>query len=302
MKIQCDVCNKDEASVYCSADEAALCDSCDYGVHHANKLASKHYRFDLVTPSDKETPNCDICQEKRAFLFCRQDRAILCRDCDASIHAANEHTKKHERFLLTGVKLSAKAGLYVLPQNSSLAGGCDLVPDIKLQPCGAKKTVAESQSVQKTTSCVSVAAKSGSCASSQTDDLGLTSSISEYLMETLPGWRVDDLLDSSSAPYGFSKQFDDSLLLPFMDSDAPGLNDLMGSFLPEDTNMWASQVPSISTTFPHYHPSYTQVASKQTTSTKGNNNSVKLLIDDGFIVPQIMSPQSSVGFKRTRLI
>lgn len=62
MKIQCDVCDKEEASVYCSADEATLCQSCDYQVHHANKLASKHIRFSLIHPSFKDSPLCDICQ------------------------------------------------------------------------------------------------------------------------------------------------------------------------------------------------------------------------------------------------
>lgn len=62
MKIQCDVCNKDEALVFCTADEAALCDACDHRVHHANKLASKHQRFSLIQPSSKQFPVCDICQ------------------------------------------------------------------------------------------------------------------------------------------------------------------------------------------------------------------------------------------------
>lgn len=64
MKIQCDVCNNNEASVFCVADEAALCDSCDHRVHHANKLASKHQRFSLIQPSPKQIPVCDICQVK----------------------------------------------------------------------------------------------------------------------------------------------------------------------------------------------------------------------------------------------
>jgi hypothetical protein len=62
MKIQCDVCSKEEASVFCTADEAALCDTCDHRVHHANKLASKHQRFSLLHPSSKNFPICDICQ------------------------------------------------------------------------------------------------------------------------------------------------------------------------------------------------------------------------------------------------
>ncbi|KAL0432386.1 UNVERIFIED_CONTAM: B-box zinc finger protein 21 [Sesamum latifolium] len=147
MKIQCDVCEKDEASLFCVADEAALCTACDHRVHHANKLAGKHQRFSLHHPSPKQAPLCDICQvlviatclfrllvmidvvisewinllrqERRAFLFCQQDRAILCRECDVPIHKANEHTQKHARFLLTGVKLSATAALYSASQSSA---------------------------------------------------------------------------------------------------------------------------------------------------------------------------------------
>ncbi|KAK8585151.1 hypothetical protein V6N13_139089 [Hibiscus sabdariffa] len=63
MKIRCDVCDREEASVFCTADEAALCDACDHRVHHANKLASKHQRFSLLHPSSsKQVPLCDICQ------------------------------------------------------------------------------------------------------------------------------------------------------------------------------------------------------------------------------------------------
>lgn len=67
MRIQCDVCEKGEASVYCVADEAALCNSCDHRVHHANKLASKHQRFSLIQPPPKQAPLCDICQ-----VFCSE--------------------------------------------------------------------------------------------------------------------------------------------------------------------------------------------------------------------------------------
>lgn len=67
MKIKCDVCEKEEASVFCSADEAALCVGCDRRVHHANKLAKKHHRFSLVHPSSKDFPRCDICQVSSLF-------------------------------------------------------------------------------------------------------------------------------------------------------------------------------------------------------------------------------------------
>lgn len=66
MKIQCDVCEKGDASVFCTADEAALCNICDHRVHHANKLASKHRRFSLLRSAAAEAPVCDVCR-----VFCR---------------------------------------------------------------------------------------------------------------------------------------------------------------------------------------------------------------------------------------
>ncbi|KAL2983418.1 hypothetical protein AAZX31_12G037000 [Glycine max] len=97
MKIQCDVCHKEVASFFCPSDEASLCHACDRTIHHPNKLSEKHKRFSLHHPiSTKDSPLCDICHEKRAYLFsCEEDRAILCRECDLSIHGVNEHTKKH---------------------------------------------------------------------------------------------------------------------------------------------------------------------------------------------------------------
>ncbi|TYH71769.1 hypothetical protein ES332_D05G207400v1 [Gossypium tomentosum] len=217
MKIQCDVCNKEEASVFCTADEAALCDACDHRVHHANKLASKHQRFSLLHPSSsKQIPLCDICQEKRAFLFCQQDRAILCRDCDVPIHAANEHTKKHNRFLLTGVKLSPTTAIYTSSSSSSVASLSNVghsVPEFKSQQSvknsvSASTPILNSTSLAKSSSISTTSAavtnnKSGGDNLLASVEGGSASSISEYLIETLPGWHVEDFLDSSSPSFGF---------------------------------------------------------------------------------------------------
>ncbi|RDX75189.1 B-box zinc finger protein 21, partial [Mucuna pruriens] len=171
MKIQCDVCDKMEATVFCSADEAALCHSCDRTIHHANKLATKHTRFSLHYPTSNHFPLCDICQERRAYVFCQEDRALLCRECEVPIHSANEHTQKHNRFLLTGVKLS---GTCLDPVSSS-----------------SNENLSSSCKVEDT-----VASDTGSVS---------TSSISEYLIETIPGYCFEDLLDASFAPNGFCK-------------------------------------------------------------------------------------------------
>ncbi|XP_043712623.1 B-box zinc finger protein 21-like [Telopea speciosissima] len=237
MKIQCDVCNREEASVFCSADEAALCHGCDHRVHHANKLAGKHHRFPLLNPSSKDAPRCDICQEKRAFLFCREDRAILCRDCDLPIHTANEYTTKHHRFLLTGVKLSSSPSSSSTTTTDSTVclssnGSSDAAAPAKMNPSQSqlpKKKKPNSVSeplpliVHTNTSKVveDVSASQG----------GSTSSISEYLMEMLPGWQVDDLLDSSTP--GFCKT---DYLQPFhLESNL--------NFSSEDFGIWVPQVP-----------------------------------------------------------
>ncbi|XP_009118559.1 B-box zinc finger protein 24 isoform X1 [Brassica rapa] len=105
MKIQCDVCENAPATVICCADEAALCPKCDVEIHAANKLASKHQRLHLDSLPTK-FPRCDICQEKAAFIFCVEDRALLCKDCDESIHLANSRSANHQRLLATGIKVA----------------------------------------------------------------------------------------------------------------------------------------------------------------------------------------------------
>ncbi|WCJ41331.1 B-box zinc finger family protein [Euphorbia peplus] len=105
MKIQCDVCERAPATVICCADEAALCAKCDIEVHAANKLASKHQRLLLQCLSNK-LPPCDICQEKPAFIFCVEDRALFCQDCDEPIHSAGSLSANHTRFLATGIRVA----------------------------------------------------------------------------------------------------------------------------------------------------------------------------------------------------
>ncbi|MCO5609139.1 hypothetical protein L7F22_063361 [Adiantum nelumboides] len=107
MKLLCDVCENAVASVVCCADEAALCSSCDSRVHAANKLAGKHHRLPLV-PETSEPVVCDICQERPSFFFCIEDRALLCRECDLSVHSANALAAKHRRFLLTGITVGMR--------------------------------------------------------------------------------------------------------------------------------------------------------------------------------------------------
>ncbi|AQK45157.1 B-box zinc finger protein 20 isoform X3 [Zea mays] len=173
MKVQCDVCAAEAASVFCCADEAALCDACDDRVHRANKLAGKHRRFSLLHPcssSAQKPPLCDICQERRGFLFCKEDRAILCRECDAPVHSANDMTRRHSRFLLTGVRLSSA------PVDS------------------ADPSEGEEEEEQENSSRPGNGESCSGGAGATTATASDGSSISEYLTKTLPGWHVEDFL------------------------------------------------------------------------------------------------------------
>ncbi|CAA2998006.1 B-box zinc finger protein 20-like [Olea europaea var. sylvestris] len=266
MKIQCDVCDKYEASVFCVADEAALCAACDHRVHHANKLAGKHQRFSLIQPSPKQFPVCDICQKKRAFLFCQQDRAILCRECDIPIHKANEHTQKHNRFLLTGVKLSSTSALYSSSSTStesSITIVSDSVLNIQSQTSLNKPvSISVSSSISetptnpppftaKTTSSV-IGSADGSPPPETNDETGgntqlincSTTSISEYLIDTLPGWHVEDFLDSSSS--GFFKTTENDVS-SFLNADLE--SNQLSAFSQENTGFWVPQAPH-----PLYYP------------------------------------------------
>ncbi|KAK6939400.1 B-box-type zinc finger [Dillenia turbinata] len=312
MKIQCDVCNKEEAKVFCSADEAALCGGCDHRVHHANKLASKHLRFSLLLPSSpKQAPLCDICQEKRAFLFCQEDRAILCRDCDLPIHKANEHTQKHNRFLLTGVKLSPSSALYSTFNESStnVSDSAIVKNDIKFDRSLTKKPMfvsPENEKLPATSTIIptnQIYNKIGHHDNLVSYQGVSTSSISEYLIETLPGWHVEDLLDSSD---GFCKSNEnqgiDADPMPFWGSD---LECSLRSSSSESLGLRVPQAPQPPRQSPLFSSPFSSISSfmiggevnfKETATSKGNKDSSRRWREDVLTVPQISPPPS----KRSR--
>lgn len=303
MKIQCDVCNKKEAIVFCTADEAALCDDCDHRVHHVNKLASKHQRFSLLQPSPKQSPLCDICQERRGFLFCQQDRAIMCRECDLPIHKANEHTQKHNRYLLTGIKLSVNSALYSAP--SSISSVDSSASNLKSQNPISKPAAGAVESVKV------VKEKVGGCNSNNNGQLviaiggnNLTSSISEYL-EMLPGWHVEDFLDCST-PSGYSKNIGDEDLLSFWDTD---LDSQLNSFPPQNVGIWVPQAPPLPESKQETQKQLStpsilnfggQIGLKESREVTNIKFSRKWTDDNSFAVPQIKPPSTS--FKRSRTL
>lgn len=69
----------------------------------------------------------------------------MCKECDLKVHGVNEHTKKHNRFLLSGIKLHSPAPPPTLHEETG------------------------------------------------------NFTISEYLINTIPGWKFEDFLDSPSS-------------------------------------------------------------------------------------------------------
>ncbi|KAM7268831.1 hypothetical protein ACFE04_010997 [Oxalis oulophora] len=83
----CDTCHAAACTVYCQADAAYLCASCDARIHAANKVASRHQRVWM----------CEACERAPAAFLCKADAAALCTDCDADIHSANPLARRHQR-------------------------------------------------------------------------------------------------------------------------------------------------------------------------------------------------------------
>ena len=56
----------------------------------------------LLSPCALPRSSPPISQVNPVYVVCHEDRAFLCRECDVSIHSANEHVAKHRRFLVGG--------------------------------------------------------------------------------------------------------------------------------------------------------------------------------------------------------
>ncbi|MCL7038323.1 hypothetical protein MKW94_004609 [Papaver nudicaule] len=95
----CDSCKSASAILFCRADSAFLCMSCDSNIHSANKLASRHERVWM----------CDVCESAPASVTCKADAASLCVSCDRDIHSANPLARRHERIPVVPFYESAAA-------------------------------------------------------------------------------------------------------------------------------------------------------------------------------------------------
>ncbi|GLT42517.1 hypothetical protein SLA2020_165120 [Shorea laevis] len=83
----CDYCNESTAILFCRADTARLCFSCDRQVHSTNQLFSKHSRWQL----------CDSCSESPASILCETEHSVLCQNCDWETHNLLVSSAHHRR-------------------------------------------------------------------------------------------------------------------------------------------------------------------------------------------------------------
>lgn len=89
---------------------------------HAYFLKKLHFYTD--------SKRCYFVQETVGYFFCLEDRALLCRKCDISIHTANAYVSAHQRFLLTGVKVGLEP---INPAASASSGKSHSVQKVEEQ-------------------------------------------------------------------------------------------------------------------------------------------------------------------------
>lgn len=102
----CDGCRMAPSVVYCRADTAYLCVSCDTRVHAANRVASRHERVRV----------CEACERAPAVLACRADAAALCAACDTQVHSANPLARRHQRVPVVPLPVAAIPAASVLAE------------------------------------------------------------------------------------------------------------------------------------------------------------------------------------------
>lgn len=196
-------------------------------------------------------------QENRGFFFCLEDRALLCRDCDVSIHTANTLSCNHQRFLVPGTKVAleeveddaepltpertssmpspaassisqssncSRASMFSSPTsilrgprdptsqtaNTKTETACKVPSVFSFSPCcpptysGNVQSVSEMKvsqeyhapAVPQMTSQPSMGAQNAACMKK--------SSISEFLTDAVPGWRVDEILNFADCTENFN--------------------------------------------------------------------------------------------------
>ncbi|KAL5998054.1 hypothetical protein ACLOJK_008988 [Asimina triloba] len=61
--------------------------------------------------------------DKAAFIFCVEDRALFCRDCDGPIHSPGSLSGNHQRLLATGIRVALSSACAKEADSSCTGGG-----------------------------------------------------------------------------------------------------------------------------------------------------------------------------------
>ncbi|ESQ34057.1 hypothetical protein EUTSA_v10007673mg [Eutrema salsugineum] len=91
-RVPCDFCGERTAVLFCRADTAKLCLSCDQHVHTANLLSRKHVRSQI----------CDNCGNEPVSVQCFTDNLVLCQECDWDVHGSCSASDAHVRSAVEG--------------------------------------------------------------------------------------------------------------------------------------------------------------------------------------------------------
>jgi len=165
-------------------------------------------------------------QEKSGFFFCVEDRALLCRDCDLSIHSVNSLSSRHKRFLIPGIRVAWKAlpvqeepdaaseetPQFSLPtsktsgmMNPVMSGRLSSTaqPPLSSSPVNHPMPQSKNQGgfVPKVGEVMGTSLSTGPQSGSGTLR---KSSITEFLTEATSGWRVDELLNLADLAEGYN--------------------------------------------------------------------------------------------------
>ncbi|XP_070666836.1 putative zinc finger protein At1g68190 [Malus domestica] len=92
----CEFCLALRPVVYCKADAAHLCLSCDAKVHSANTLFNRHMRSIL----------CDSCRYRPAYIQCLDHKMFMCCACESALHMIPSQHQKRAISCYTGSPLA----------------------------------------------------------------------------------------------------------------------------------------------------------------------------------------------------
>lgn len=98
MDTMCDFCGEIRSTVYCRADSASLCLSCDEHIHGANALSKRHLRTVL----------CDGCSVEPAAFSCNDHKLSFCHNCDRQSHSNSPQHRRKSISYYTGCPSAAE--------------------------------------------------------------------------------------------------------------------------------------------------------------------------------------------------